>query len=39
MKRAADLGVARYTIPPLGFDIDSLRTNLGRFADEIISKS
>jgi probable F420-dependent oxidoreductase len=39
VKRAADLGVARYTIPPLGFDIDSLRTNLGRFSDDIIAKA
>ena len=38
VKCAADLGVARYTIPPLGFDLDSLRTNLGRFSDEIIAK-
>jgi probable F420-dependent oxidoreductase len=39
VKRAADLGVARYTIPPLGFDIDTLRTQLGRFSDTVIANS
>ena len=39
VKRSADLGVARYTIPPLGFDIESLRTNLGKFSETVIAKS
>ncbi len=39
IKRAADLGVARYTIPPLGFDLDTLRTKLGRFSENVIAKS
>ena len=39
IKRAADLGVARFTIPPLGFDIDTLRTQLGRFSDDVIAKT
>jgi probable F420-dependent oxidoreductase len=39
VKRSADLGVARYTIPPLGFDIESLRTNLAKFSDTVIAQS
>jgi probable F420-dependent oxidoreductase len=39
VKRAADLGVDRYTIPPLGFDIETLRTNLGRFSDTVIANA
>lgn len=38
VKRGADLGVARYVIPPLGFDIETLRTQLGRFSDSVIAK-
>jgi probable F420-dependent oxidoreductase len=37
VKRAADLGVSRYTIPPLGFDLENLRTNLGRFSETVIA--
>jgi probable F420-dependent oxidoreductase len=39
VKRAADLGVDRYTIPPLGFDLETLRTNLGKFAETVIANS
>jgi probable F420-dependent oxidoreductase len=39
VKRSADLGVARYTIPPLGFDIETLRTQLGRFSETVIANS
>ena len=39
VKRAADLGVDRYSIPPLGFDLDALRTNLGRFSETVIANS
>ena len=39
VKRSADLGLARYVIPPLGFDIDTLRTQLGRFSENVIAKS
>lgn len=39
VKRAADLGVDRYTIPPLGFDLDALRTNLGKFSETVIANS
>jgi probable F420-dependent oxidoreductase len=37
--KAADLGVDRYVVPPLGFDIESLKTNLGNYADNIMAKS
>ena len=39
VKRAADLGVDRYTIPPLGFDLENLRTRLGAFSETVIAKS
>ena len=39
VKHLADLGVTRYVIPPLGFDLDSLRTNLARYAENVIAKS
>jgi probable F420-dependent oxidoreductase len=37
VKRAADIGVDRYTIPPLGWDLENLRTNLGRFSETVIA--
>lgn len=37
-KAYADLGVSRFTIPPLGFDAATLADQLPRFADEVISK-
>jgi probable F420-dependent oxidoreductase len=39
VKRAADLGVARYIIPPLGWDLDTLRTKLGAFSENVIAKA
>ena len=38
VKQAADMGVDRYSVPPLGFDLETLRTNLGKFSDEVIAK-
>jgi probable F420-dependent oxidoreductase len=37
--RAADLGVDRYTIPPPAFDLENLRSRLGKFSDTVIAKS
>jgi response regulator of citrate/malate metabolism len=37
VKQAADLGVARYIVPPLGFDLETLRTNLGKFAENVMA--
>jgi probable F420-dependent oxidoreductase len=37
VRKAADLGVARYIVPPLGFDLETLRTNLGKFAENVIA--
>jgi probable F420-dependent oxidoreductase len=37
VKRYADLGVSRFIVPPLGFDLDTLRTQLGRFSDTVIA--
>jgi alkanesulfonate monooxygenase SsuD/methylene tetrahydromethanopterin reductase-like flavin-dependent oxidoreductase (luciferase family) len=37
-KAYADLGVDRLVIPPLGFDLDTLKEQLGHFADNVISK-
>ena len=39
IKRAADLGVTRYTIPPLGFDLETLRTQLGKFSEDVIANA
>jgi probable F420-dependent oxidoreductase len=39
VKQAADLGVARFVIPPLGWDIETLRTNLGAFSENVIAKA
>jgi probable F420-dependent oxidoreductase len=39
VKRYADLGVSRFVIPPLGFDLDTLRTQLGRFSEEVITRA
>ncbi len=38
IKAAADLGVARYIVPPLGFDLDSLRANLTQFAENVMAQ-
>lgn len=37
VKHAADLGVARYIIPPLSYDLDKLRSRLTQFADTVIA--
>lgn len=36
-RKYADLGVARLVVPPLAFDLDGLREQLGRFGDEVIA--
>ncbi|MBM3675796.1 MAG: LLM class flavin-dependent oxidoreductase [Actinobacteria bacterium] len=38
VKRLADAGVDRVMIPPLGFDLVTLREQLARFADDVIAK-
>ena len=38
VKRLADLGVARVVIPPLAWDPEGLKTQLGTFADDVIAK-
>ena len=38
IKRYADLGVQRIVIPPLGFDLETLETQLGLFNENVISK-
>ena len=38
VKKYADLGVQRLVIPPLGFDIETLKQQLGNFADNVIAK-
>jgi len=38
VKRFADLGVDRIALPPLGFDLDTLREQLGRFSEQVIEK-
>jgi probable F420-dependent oxidoreductase len=39
VKRVEDLGVSRMIIPPLAFDLENLRTNLGKFAENVIAKA
>ena len=36
-KRYADLGVDRLVIPPLGFDVETLRTQLAEFGERVIA--
>ena len=38
IKKFADLGVSRIVIPPLGFDVETLKEQLGNFADNVIAK-
>ena len=38
IKKFADLGVSRIVIPPLGFDEETLKTQLGLFSENVISK-
>jgi hypothetical protein len=37
-KPYAELGVSRLVIPPLGYDLGTLREQLPRFADNVIAK-
>jgi probable F420-dependent oxidoreductase len=37
-KRYADLGVSRLVIPPLGFDVETLKQSLGNFGENVIAK-
>ena len=37
-KKYADLGVSRLVIPPLGFDLETLKAQLGAFGDNVIAK-
>ncbi len=39
VKRAADLGISRCLIPPLGWDLETLRKNLGAFSENVIAKA
>jgi probable F420-dependent oxidoreductase len=39
VKRFADLGVGRIVIPPLGFDLETLKGTIGEFADSVIAKA
>ncbi|MDQ1520250.1 MAG: hypothetical protein QOI55_1323, partial [Actinomycetota bacterium] len=39
VKRFADLGVSRVVIPPLGFDLETLKTQLGAFSENVISRA
>ncbi len=39
VQRYAELGVSRFIIPPLGFDLDTLRTQLGKFSENVIAKA
>ena len=36
-KGLADLGVSRIVIPPLGFDLDTLKRSLGEFSERVIA--
>jgi probable F420-dependent oxidoreductase len=38
VKRFGDLGVDRVVLPPLGFDAETLKQQLGLFADNVIGK-
>ena len=36
VKQLADLGVSRFIIPPLGFDLETLKASLGGFAENVM---
>src|SRR2546423_482613 len=38
VRRFADYGVDRVVLPPLGFDLETLREQLGRFSEQVIEK-
>lgn len=37
VRRYEDLGIHRMAVPPLGFDLDSVREGLARLADEVVA--
>jgi methylmalonyl-CoA mutase cobalamin-binding subunit len=39
VRRFADYGVDRIVLPPLGWDLDTLRDQLGRFSEQVIEKA
>ncbi len=39
VKRFADMGVDHIVIPPLGFDLETLKGTIGDFADSVIAKA
>jgi probable F420-dependent oxidoreductase len=39
VRRFDDLGVDRIVLPPLGWDLDTLREQLGRFSENVIEKA
>jgi probable F420-dependent oxidoreductase len=39
VKRGADMGITRAIVPPLGFDLETLRAQLGAFSENVISKA
>jgi len=39
VKRFADMGVGHIVIPPLGFDLETLKGTIGDFADSVIAKA
>jgi probable F420-dependent oxidoreductase len=39
VKRFADMGVGHIVIPPLGFDLETLKGTIGNFADSVIAKA
>jgi hypothetical protein len=38
VKQGADNGVDRCMVPPLGFDLETLRAQLGNFSENVIAK-
>jgi probable F420-dependent oxidoreductase len=39
VRRFGDLGVDRIVLPPLGWDLDTLREQLGRFSESVVEKA
>jgi len=39
VRRFADYGVDRIVLPPLGWDLDTLRDQVARFSEQVIEKS
>ena len=39
IKRFADAGVSRMIVPPLGFDLETLKQQLGTFSENVIAKT